>query len=55
MLVALVQKQLVIDPEANYDLARALVEDTVAFDHVVVEDALVHLAICQLYVALAVL
>lgn len=46
MLVALVQKQLVVDPEANYDLTCAFVEDTVAFDHVVVEDALVHLAVC---------
>ena len=55
MLVALVEEELVVDPEADDDLAGALVEDAVALDHVVVEDALVHLPVRQLYVALPVL
>ena len=46
MLVTLVQKQLVVNPKTNYDLPCALVEDTVALYHVMVEDTLVHFSVC---------
>lgn len=55
VFVTLVQEQLVVDPKADDDFAGALIEDAVALDHVVVEDALEHLAVGELDVPLAVL
>jgi hypothetical protein len=55
MLIALVQKQLVIYPKTYDYFSTSLVENTVALDHVMVEDTFIHLAVCQLYVAFTML
>ncbi len=55
MFVALIEEQLIINPKSNDDLARPLVEDPVALNHIMVEYSFIHFPVCQLDVALPML
>lgn len=55
MFVALVQEELVVNPEANHYLSFLFVENSVAFYHIVIENSLKHFAICEFDVSLSML
>jgi hypothetical protein len=45
VFVALVQEELVVYPEANHYLSLSLIEDAIAFDHIVIKNSFKHFAI----------
>lgn len=55
MFVALVQEELIVDPESDDDLSSSFVKDPVSFDHIMIKYSFIHLSVRQLDVAFSML
>lgn len=55
LLIALVEKQFVINPKPNHYLSSPLVKYTISFNHIVIKQTLEHLTVSQLYISFSML